>query len=155
MGTRHLQVVIDKDGNDKIRQYGQWDGYPSGQGKDILTFLKKNKDKMEQYHNNLVKIPLITEEQIDTVDKIKNWDKAFPYLSRDCGSNIHQLILDGEVKFVQHIEQKEAEKWCEGFYTIDFQKNLFIAEYYGIKKEYPLDKLPTVNTFLKDFKTKE
>jgi len=38
MGTRNLTMVIS-DGKTKIAQYGQWDGYPSGQGADILAFL--------------------------------------------------------------------------------------------------------------------
>ena len=32
-------MVISK-GETKVAQYGQWDGYPSGQGVDILEFLK-------------------------------------------------------------------------------------------------------------------
>ena len=40
MGTRHLTCVV-KDGDYKVAQYGQWDGYPSGQGIDILTFLRE------------------------------------------------------------------------------------------------------------------
>ena len=31
MGTRHMIGVV-KDGIPRIAQYGQWDGYPSGQG---------------------------------------------------------------------------------------------------------------------------
>ncbi len=39
MGTRNLTMVISK-GETKVAQYGQWDGYPSGQGVNILEFLK-------------------------------------------------------------------------------------------------------------------
>jgi len=39
MGTRNLTMVINK-GKTKVAQYGQWDGYPSGQGATILEFLK-------------------------------------------------------------------------------------------------------------------
>ena len=35
MGTRHLVAVIHKD-EYKVAQYGQWDGYPSGQGDTVL-----------------------------------------------------------------------------------------------------------------------
>jgi hypothetical protein len=39
MGTRNLTMVISK-GETKVAQYGQWDGYPSGQGVKILDFLQ-------------------------------------------------------------------------------------------------------------------
>lgn len=42
MGTRHLIIVVSQQ-EVKVAQYGQWDGYPDGQGKRILTFLRKAK----------------------------------------------------------------------------------------------------------------
>ena len=42
MGTRNLTAVF-MDGEYKVAQYGQWDGYPSGQGVDILNILKNAK----------------------------------------------------------------------------------------------------------------
>lgn len=153
MGTRHYQIVIDKEGTDRVRQYGQWDGYPEGQGVDILTFLRTK--NLKEYQHNLEKIPQITEDQEKVVDADENWPETYPWLSRDCGARLHQMILENKVPYVKHTSQKEANWWCEGFYTIDFQKNLFIAEYYGTKKEYPLDKLPSKAKFLKDFKQPE
>src|SRR4051812_8314171 len=38
MGTRHLTRVI-VNGQCVISQYGQWDGYPTGQGHTIAKFL--------------------------------------------------------------------------------------------------------------------
>ena len=38
MGTRHMIGVVS-DGKYRVAQYGQWDGYPSGQGVGILEFL--------------------------------------------------------------------------------------------------------------------
>ena len=38
MGTRNLTVVY-VDGEYRVAQYGQWDGYPSGQGMTCLKFL--------------------------------------------------------------------------------------------------------------------
>nr|DAN70796.1 MAG TPA: hypothetical protein [Caudoviricetes sp.] len=43
MGTRNLTAVY-LDGQYKVAQYGQWDGYPEGQGITALTFLR---DKMD------------------------------------------------------------------------------------------------------------
>ena len=82
------------------------------------------------------------------MEKDKNWTETYPHLSRDCGFKIHRLIEEGKVPFVVHTPETECEKWCEGFYTIDFQKGLFISEYYGTVKEYPLDKLPTDEEYL-------
>lgn len=146
MGTRHLQKVINKVGETKLRQYGQWDGYPSGQGKDILNYLLRA--DLEKYQTELDKIPEITQEQIDRVDATENWPAAYPHLSRDCGSSIHQMIEDGQAPFVSFIDEAEASRWCEGFYTIDFQKGLFTAEFSGKKSEWELGNLPSVGEFL-------
>jgi hypothetical protein len=58
MGTRNLTMVINK-GETKVAQYGQWDGYPSGQGAEILKFLrflgtdKNSKSKiLKEYKEN-------------------------------------------------------------------------------------------------------
>lgn len=39
MGTRNLTMVVS-EGKTKIAQYGQWDGYLSGQGITVLNFLR-------------------------------------------------------------------------------------------------------------------
>jgi hypothetical protein len=62
------------------------------------------------------------------------------------------MIEDGSVKYVDLIGEDEANKWCEGFYTIDFQSNKFISDFHGIEVEFDLDKLPTEEEYLKYFK---
>lgn len=150
MGTRHQQKVITKAGELKVNQYGQWDGYPEGQGLDILRFLRGS--NLVKYQENLEALNRITEEQGQMVEDDEDWKINYPYLSRDCGSDIHKMIEDGVVKFVQFIDDDEAKSWCEGFYTIDFKRNLFIAEYHGFIKQYELNNLPSEEKFLKDFK---
>lgn len=145
MGTRHLQMVINKVGETKLRQYGQWDGYPSGQGVNILNYFLRA--DLEKYQAELDKIPKITQEQVDMVNATENWHHVYPYLSRDCGSDIHQMIEDGEVQFVMHLAEGE-EYWIEGYYTIDFQKNLFTAKFHGKESKWELDSLPSVEEFL-------
>lgn len=145
MGTRHLQTVITKNGEVKIKQYGQWDGYPSGQGLDILQYLRDA--NLEFYQDELEKINEVTEEQLNVINELEDgsWQAAFPYLSRDCGSNIHYLIEAGEVKFVQKCENSD---WCEGFYTINFQDNTFRSVYHGKEATFPLDSLPSDEEYL-------
>ena len=147
MGTRHLQTVITKEGEKKISQYGQWDGYPSGQGVGILKYLKTG--NLNKYQENLSKITELTQTQCDMVNKTPEWNDVYPYLSRDCGSKIHQMIEDGTVEFVSLMDEHEANKWCEGFYTIDFSKNTFTSDYHGLVKTFSLSKLPTIKRYLK------
>ena len=54
MGTRNLTMVIQNQ-ETKIAQYGQWDGFPDGQGITILTFLqdKSNVEKLKQIIPNI------------------------------------------------------------------------------------------------------
>jgi hypothetical protein len=147
MGTRHHQKVINKWGELKVSQYGQWDGYPNGQGFDILNYLKQG--NLDKYQEELDKLHLITDEEVKIVATDPKWQENYPYMSRDCGSKIHQMIEDGEVKFVQFIDDEEAKRWCQGFYTIDFQQNKFIAEFNGVIREYSLSDLPTDEQFLR------
>lgn len=40
MGTRSLTFVYDEEGRTLIRMYRQYDGYPSGHGKELAEFLE-------------------------------------------------------------------------------------------------------------------
>lgn len=40
MGTRSLTFVYDEDGKKIVNMYRQYDGYPSGHGKDLAEFLE-------------------------------------------------------------------------------------------------------------------
>lgn len=151
MGTRHYQVVITKEGDKKVQQFGQWDGYPEGQGLNILRYLKSG--NLEKYQNELEKLREVTKEELKAIDFI-DWNVEYPYLSRDCGSKIHQMIENGEVKFVSLCPEEEAGAWCEGFYTIDFQENVFISNYHGKTVTCKLNKLPGKKRYLNAFKDK-
>lgn len=43
MGTRSLTHVVDEDGHILVTIYRQFDGYPTGNGKDIADFLRSKK----------------------------------------------------------------------------------------------------------------
>ena len=152
MGTRGHQRVITKKGELKLSQYNQWDSYPDGQGLLILNYFRTG--DLKKYHDNLNNLREITDEEAAIVDADKGWKIKYPYLSRDCGSNIHQMIEDDKVKFVQFMDD-EACDCCEGFYTIDFQENKFIAEFHGVVREYPLNDLPSDEEFIKQMQGEE
>ena len=151
MGTRGQQKVITKKGELKLSQYNQWDSYPSGQGLQILNYFRTG--DLKKYQDNLNNLREITDDEGAIVDADKDWKIKYPYLSRDCGATIHQMIEDGEVKFTQFMDD-EAWHYCEGFYTIDFQKNKFIAKFHDVTREYPLNDLPSDEEFIKDYNNK-
>lgn len=156
MGTRHYQSVIKKDGEVVLKQYCQWDGHPESQGVEVLNYLRNG--DLSKYYKNLKNLRVVTEEEIKEITKHNDWMERYPYLSRDCGADIHQMIEDGVVKFVQHMEESEAEQCCEGFYTIDFMQGtegMFFAEYHGVCKAYALCNLPTPEEFIKDMYDEE
>lgn len=148
MATKHLQTVIDKNGVKRVSQYGQWDGYPAWQGKNILSFLRYA--ALGRYQKELMKIREVTIKEAKRLNNLKNPYKKYPYLSRDCGSKIHQMILNGEVKFVVSRDEQEERGNCDAFYTIDFSKDVFTSEYRNVKQIYSLKKLPTIKQYLKD-----
>jgi hypothetical protein len=153
MGTRHHQTVIDKNGKLRLSQYGQWDGYPKGQGIDILEYLRTA--DLEKYQNSLSKIKKITKKQGEEIDKLKDWAERYPYLSRDCGAKIHKLIEEGKVEFVGWTTKLEANKWCVGFYEINFKKRTFTTRYYDVNVTVSLDKLPTNEEYIEMTKSKD
>ena len=73
MGTRNLTMVV-KDGKYKVAQYGQWDGYPRGQGVTVLNFLK-NAD-LNKFRQQVDKVVIFdgkskgSKQMQDRVDKL-------------------------------------------------------------------------------------
>lgn len=131
MGTRNLTMVI-YEGAVRVAQYGQWDGYLTGQGHTILNFLKTA--NLEEF-----KIKLSYCRFSDTTNKkelaylqslFNNppvWAKVPPknecYLSRDIAAGILQYILDyDEIKYLVLIDETDFAYdgiLCEYAYVID------------------------------------
>jgi hypothetical protein len=101
MGTRHLTVVIHQK-RIKTAQYGQWDGYPDGQGRRIVTFLKKA--NIERFKLQLQKVQFLNDEdeknvrdyimRIGSQNGMLNgrqnrlYKARYPTLHRDTGAKI-------------------------------------------------------------------
>lgn len=150
MGTRNLTMVIS-EGKTKVAQYGQWDGYPSGQGKTILNFLSKCAD-FGHFKEVIDKLRWITDKESKEIDKDPNWISNYPYLSRDCGGQILNAVYNGamevstgeigkrktikvDVKFLSNSEDFAAESlFCEWAYVIDLDKRTFEV-YKGFNKK--------------------
>ena len=133
MGTRNL-TIVHKNGEYKVAQYGQWDGYPEGLGVTLLNFLKNV--NMDSFRNAIDNVSFYTKEEIDeintTIDEIRkdipnySWQKDFPQLSRDTGGDILNLITFKEVNKVNNSIDFAADSlFCEWAYVIDLDTNKF------------------------------
>lgn len=150
MGTRHLICVHD-NGEYKVAQYGQWDGYPEGQGIDVLNFLSQNdlnlfrqklnavrflgeRDKafLEEYDKNA---PKWLNDPDNRTSEQKRWFKT--YITRDLGSDILTNIFNSEDKEIllkNSLNFSQDSVFCEWAYVIDFDKGAFEI-YKGFNKE--------------------
>lgn len=150
MGTRNATIVI-LDGKTRIAQYGQWDGYPDGQGATILTFLKslyepklkingmKEKRHLKIFQEKLRKLEWATEKDIEKINADPKWHENYPYLSRDCGGAILEEVYKRDNIKVQNAEDFVGDSlFCEWAYIIDFDKGTFEV-YKGFNKT-PLTK---------------
>lgn len=131
MGTRNL-TIVQKNGEYKVAQYGQWDGYPSGLGVSVLKFLKGvNINAFKQAIDN---VSFYTHKELEEIDvhiyamsedmPRYDWQKTYPHLSRDCGGDILKLIMfDGITKVKNSIDFAADSLFCEWAYVIDLDAN--------------------------------
>jgi hypothetical protein len=138
MGTRN-STLIQVDGEYKVAQYCQWDGYPSGQGIGILESLRNS--NLQKLRENVSSLESISEGEIRnlweglgaddsgfvTLDISKKFQETYPHLHRNCGgSDIIPLIESGNVKSVfLDTEFPKDSLFCEWCYVVDFDKNTF------------------------------
>jgi hypothetical protein len=122
VGTRNLTCVV-MNGEFKIAQYGQWDGYLRGQGKTVLDFIRRwDEDK---FRKALSKLAWLTDEEGKEIDKDENWPKTYPHLSRDAGATILSMVQNGKAKKLN--DQKDFAKdhtFCEYAYLLDMDKRV-------------------------------
>ena len=145
MGTRNLTAVYI-DGEYKIAQYGQWDGYPEGQGKTTLYFARKLADEnfRREFSKKVRACRWITKEEIDAINakvksgEIKDWTRQYPELWRDAGAKILQMVMDrGGLSLENDIEFAADSLLCEWAWVIDLDKNTFEG-FYGFNQT-PID----------------
>lgn len=156
MGTRNLTKVIDRQGVVRVAQYGQFDGYPSGQGVNALVHAFNH----EAIEAGLKRVRWATDEELNAIaeqfpmrhrlghDDDRNFRLLYPNLTRETAANILGVISwsVGEVILVDNSEFADDEM-CEGIYTIDFERMMFISEYGGDTLEFGLNDLPFQNEY--------
>ena len=153
MGTRNLTVVF-MDGEYRVAQYGQWDGYPEGHGMTCLLFLreKMNEAKFrEALKNHKWITPEEYEARLDDIvngrpffnpDDSKVLKVRYPEFHRDTGAEILELIQNGgtTTKLLKNDITFAADgTFCEWAWVIDLDKRTFEA-YEGFRHEPTTDK---------------
>lgn len=145
MGTRNL-TIVHSNGEYKVAQYGQWDGYPEGLGVQLLKYLKGI--NINELRNAVNDCTYLSKEDFDEINKNIDearkdnprfsWQKFYPELSRDTGGDILELIMfKNKTKLQNSLNFAADSLFCEWAYVIDLDKNTYEV-YEGFNKE-PLD----------------
>ena len=157
MGTRNLTMVIHNS-KPVVAQYGQWDGYPSGQGATALQFLLQcNLKKFREVVDRCRFIEISKRKQNELqnfLDKLgcsngwmdmeqsRMYKEKYPYLSRDNGATILQLLYNDETNnklWIHDSSEFAADSlFCEWAQVIDLDKETF--EVYQGFNQTPLEK---------------
>lgn len=151
MGTRNLTIVY-LDGEYKVAQYGQWDGYPEGQGMTALRFLREEMDE-EKFKLAVRNSSFIDPEDLRSIyekygagsdglitlsdaDRMK---KDYPEFSRDTGADILSIIQSrkNSVRLTNDIGFAADSLFCEWAWLIDFDRGTFEC-YRGFNDHTPL-----------------
>lgn len=153
MGTRHLIAVI-KNNEVKVAQYGQFDGYISGAGADVISFIK---DKLSHVHfsrkfnDNVLKSFFADDEflrnaQIEAgLDPDTNWvahgDPAwtryidkYPQFSRNTSSEILNDLCESPLVLIDSFEFGKDSLFCEYAYVINLDDEV-LEIYTGFNKK--------------------
>ena len=81
MGTKNLTCVYC-NGAYRVAQYGQWDGYPDGQGITALTFLR-DKMNIEEFTRKIMLCKALTKDELTAICRWQELgDRASPTVAR-------------------------------------------------------------------------
>lgn len=142
MGTRNLTKVV-MNGDVVVAQYGQWDGYPAGQGITAFNFLKEKENRwalemglQRIYYPTLDELEAIFKPFEKVYDLGKSFEEKYPSLSRNTGAEILQVIAESKeaVPIRLDTEFENDTLFCEGVYEVDLDYGLFVS-YWGRNSE--------------------
>ena len=119
MGTRHL-IAVQLNGEYKVAQYGQWDGYPSSTGVEVLSFLRDA--DLPAFTERVRSAHYVPHEELTALGD--RWLKVYPHQSRDVGADILSVIAKSEpgIGLRNSIEFAADSLMCEYAYVIDLDK---------------------------------
>jgi hypothetical protein len=131
------------DGKFKVAQYGQFDGYPSGQGKTALEIMRKilKENQLERFKEKVRALSQLTDAEhkqlwIDVgADPSKDYvsleignafDQKHPELSRRTAAEILGLVMYRDIARVKLSEDfAHNSPFCEWAYVVDLDQGIF------------------------------
>jgi len=154
MGTRNLTCVVE-GGEYKVAQYGQWDGYPAGQGRTIYRFLR-DEGAIERLREGLKRVTLIDEDNPEHKAFIERYNANCPafdkeedlrtpediawfqtFATRDLGAKILNSIADNDkdgVLLPNNLGFAQDSLFCEYAYVVDLD-NMNLEFFKGFNHE--------------------
>lgn len=122
MGTRNL-TLVKSNGEYKVAQYSQWDGYPSGQGYRTVDFLNHPSFDIELFKNKINNIIHWSSKDIDKLDENIDYD-SYPELAIDLGADVLYSIYNGKITKVNlSINFASNSLFCEWAWCINLDTN--------------------------------
>lgn len=145
MGTRNLTKVV-MNGDVWVAQYGQWDGYPEGQGITAFNFVK-NQENLWALEMGLQRVYYPTQDELEamfkpfedgsmpgmmTFESGKAFGEMYPSLTRDTCAGILQVIAESKDAMPLQLdtEFENDTLFCEGMYEVNLDTKVFIS-YFG------------------------
>ena len=133
------------DGEFKVAQYGQWDGYPSYTGTKILEFLR-SWDR-ERFERNVRNAHWLTREEVHktwiesgfvNMEVASKHTDMYPHLSRDTGCGILEFVQEADhgIGLVDSKDFAADSLFCEWGWLVNLDENTL--EVYGGFNKSPL-----------------
>lgn len=159
MGTRNLTCVY-LNGETRVAQYCQFDGYPSGQGKTVLDFLHDHSNDHEKFKEALLNCNHVDSDYLEKIwcecgkpagDEYVSFsvesifERKYPQLCRIFGAKVLSHIFEsGGCDLSLYEEFSGDSLFCEYAYVIDYDTNEFEV-YRGFQKSPNNDRFAKFN----------
>lgn len=132
MGTRNL-TMVKLNGKIRVAQYGQWDGYPTGQGETVAQFVQtwlvgadaeQTDARIEMFADKVRRLRWVTDDETTQIEAMSY--AIFPaQFSRDTGAHILTLIAVAHVEaLTDNASFLKDTLFCEWAYCVNLDKRV-------------------------------
>ena len=132
MGTRNVTIIVSNK-EVKVAQYGQFDGYYGGLGKELLSTIRVT--DMGKLKTQLNKCRFITDEEGEAIE---DWNEStHPQFGRTfTGKELIDFIINSktDIQLINSEYFVADGLFCEYAYVLDMDKGVFEA-YEGFNKK--------------------